>query len=87
MWLPLQVSRSATKAEDKRRRAQRENSDLAPVVRWLEAAWPGPSREELVQDIPATKHLVDQWETVRVDERGVLTKQRVAGGGEVTRGW
>ena len=75
------MSSSATDAEDKWRKAQREDSDLAPLVRWLEAGQVRPSREEVAQESPATKHLVDQWETLRVDERGVLVKQWVAAGG------
>ena len=61
MCLRLQVSSSATEAEDKWRKAQREDSDLAPVVCWLEAGQVRPSREEVAQESFATKHLVDQW--------------------------
>ena len=66
--LRLQVLADATESDEKWRRAQREDSDLAPIVRWLEAGVGRPSWELVAAESPATKCLVDQWETLRVDD-------------------
>ncbi|MPC98191.1 hypothetical protein E2C01_093547 [Portunus trituberculatus] len=55
--------------------------DLAPIVRWLEAGGERPAWIEVAAESPATKCLADQWEALRVDERGVLAKRWEAAGG------
>ena len=76
--LRLQVLASATEGSDRWREAQRGDSDLAPIFQWLEAGGERPSWEAVASESPATKCLVDQWETLRMDARGVLVKRWVA---------
>ncbi|MPC58654.1 hypothetical protein E2C01_052661 [Portunus trituberculatus] len=47
------------------RDAQQANPTLAPVLRWLEDG-ELPSRKELLQENPAIKALVEQWEMLQV---------------------
>ncbi|XP_042889542.1 uncharacterized protein LOC122264610 [Penaeus japonicus] len=72
-----QVLECATKGDDEWRKAQREDSDLAPIVRWLKGLSGRPSWEAVAAKSPTTKCLVDQWETLRVDQSGVLVKHWV----------
>lgn len=77
--------RDTDEGDNRWKRTQREDSELAPVVRWLEAGEEHPSREELVDKSPVTKHLVGQagivslrvGEALGDDRRG---NSRVAGG-------
>jgi len=72
----LQVQAEAGGAQDRWRRAQREDPDLAPVVRWLESSTTRPRWEEVAPESPATKCLVDQWAALRLDA-GVLQRRWV----------
>ena len=85
----LCVPANAAECDDKWRAAQRGDPDLAPLVRWLEASGERPSWSEVAAESPVTKCLADQWETLRVDQRGVLVKCWVAAGGveRETPGW
>ena len=69
--------------EEKWREAQRGDSDLAPLMRWLERD-ERPGREELSPESPATKFLESQWAMLRL-ENGVLQRrwEDVATGGSV----
>ncbi|XP_050714146.1 protein NYNRIN-like [Eriocheir sinensis] len=69
------VLAGVAEGDDKWRKAQREDADLAPIIQWLEAGGERPGWEAVAVESPATKCLVDQWETLRVDERGVLVKR------------
>ena len=79
----LQVLADATEC-DKWRKAQRE--DLSHSHHPVARNWLGyPIWGLVVADIPVTKCLVDQWETLQMDERGVLVKLWVALGDST--GW
>ena len=78
MCLRLQLLAGAAEGSERWRKAQREDPDLAPVVQWLEAGGERPSWKVVAPQSPATKCLVDQWETLRLDESGVLEKRWVA---------
>lgn len=79
--LRLRVVADLAEAHAKWHKAQREDSDLAPIIQWLEAGGERPSWEAVAAESPATKCLVDQWETLRVDEHGVLVKRWVESSG------
>ncbi len=63
------------------------HSVRTPIIHWLEAGGGRPSWEAVAPESPATKCLVDQWETLRVDERGVLVKRWVALSGVGSDAW
>ena len=54
--------------------AQHVDPDIALVLRWVEEG-EQPPKEELSLESPATKALVEQWKTLRVQD-GVLQKGR-----------
>ena len=88
MCLRLQLLAGAAEGSERWRKAQREDSDLAPIVQWLEASGELPSWEVVVApQSPATKCLVDQWETLRLNESGVLEKRWVVFGGTHSDAW
>ena len=52
--------------------AQHADPDIAPALRWVEEG-EQPPKEELSPESPVTKALVEQWETLGVQD-GVLQK-------------
>ena len=48
---------------------------LPPTVQWFEAGGERLSWEVVATLSPATEFLVDQWETLRLDESRVLEKR------------
>ena len=76
----LYVDGGASEARERWRDAQRADADLAPVIRWLEAG-ERPGREELAPESPATKHLVEQWAALRLQE-GVLQRRWESASGQ-----
>lgn len=70
----LRVMENASETNDRWRSAQREDTDLAPVIRWLEVGSERPVWEEVTAESPATKHFVEQWATLKPDH-GVLLKR------------
>ncbi|KAK8400958.1 hypothetical protein O3P69_002622 [Scylla paramamosain] len=56
------VLASAAEGDDKWRKAQREDSDLAPIIQWLEAGGGRPRWEAVAPESPASKCLVDHRE-------------------------
>ncbi|XP_045124905.1 uncharacterized protein LOC123512544 [Portunus trituberculatus] len=83
----LRVPAGAAECDERWRAAQRMDPDLAPIVRWLEAGGERPGWIEVAAESPATKCLADQWEALRVDERGVLVKRWEAAGGVRSDAW
>ena len=83
----LRVPADANECGEQWRVAQRSDPDLVPIVRWLEAGEERPSWLEVAAESPATKCLADQWEAMRVDERGVLVKRWEAAGGVGRDAW
>ncbi|XP_050705336.1 uncharacterized protein LOC126990695 [Eriocheir sinensis] len=81
------VLAGVAEGDDKWRKAQREDADLAPIIQWLEAGGERPGWEAVAVESPATKCLVDQWETLRVDKSGVLVKRWVALSGVGGNAW
>ena len=69
----LCVDGGAREARERWRDAQRADADLAPVIRWLEAG-ERPGREEIAPESSATKHLVEQWAMLRLQE-GVVQRR------------
>ncbi|ROT85912.1 hypothetical protein C7M84_003952 [Penaeus vannamei] len=72
----LVVSESIAEADKRWREDQQKDQDLAPVIQWLEAGKKRPQWEAVSPESPATKFLVDQWETLRL-ENGVLQRSWV----------
>ena len=70
----LRVLEDSSETDGRWRRAQRGDTDLAPVIRCLEAGGERPSWEVISAESPSTKHLVEQWATLKLD-RGVLLKR------------
>lgn len=83
----LTVPANATEGNDRWREAQSADPALAPVVRWLRASGERPRWEEVSAESPATKCLVDQWETLRLDRWGVLVKRWEVLGGVGRDAW
>ncbi|KAK4309250.1 hypothetical protein Pmani_007956 [Petrolisthes manimaculis] len=82
----LFVAQDLQEADNKWRKSQREDSDLTPVIRWLEAGPERPNWEEVAAESTTTKCLEEQWETLRLD-RGILSKHWVSTGESSTGMW
>ncbi|KAK3882385.1 hypothetical protein Pcinc_013251 [Petrolisthes cinctipes] len=82
----LLVAQDLQEADNKWRKSQREDSDLAPVIHWLEAGLERPNWEEVAAESTTTKCLEEQWETLRLD-RGLLSKHWMSTGGSSTGMW
>lgn len=72
----LTVAHDTAEADDKWEKDQREDPDVSPVIRWMEAGSERPSKEAVSPESPATKCLVDQWEALRLRE-GILQRRWV----------
>lgn len=83
----LRVPANTAECNERWRVAQRSDPDLAPVVRWLEASDERPSWQVVAAESPAAKCLVSQWETLSIDESGVLVKRWEAVGGMGRDAW
>lgn len=77
----LCVDGGTKEAQERWRDAQRADADLAPVIRWLEAG-ERPGKEEIAPESPATKHLVEQWTMLRLQEGVVQRRWESASGRE-----
>ncbi|KAK3878771.1 hypothetical protein Pcinc_016582 [Petrolisthes cinctipes] len=82
----LLVAQDLREADNKWRKSQREDSDLASVIRWLVAGPERPNWEEVMAESTTTKCLEEQWEKLRLD-RGLLSKHWVSTGGSSTGMW
>ncbi|KAK3878810.1 hypothetical protein Pcinc_016620 [Petrolisthes cinctipes] len=82
----LLVAQDLREADNKWRKSQREDSDLTPVIRWLEAGPERPNWEEVAAESTTTKCFEEQWEKLRLD-RGLLSKHWVSTGGSSTGMW
>ena len=81
----LQVRGGPEEANEQWKRDQRDDSELAPVIAWLEAGEERPGWESVSPQSPVTKCLMEQWETLRLEE-GVLQRRWVdTGRGEDRR--
>lgn len=64
----------SNQSDEKWMRTQREDPDLAPILRWLEDNSEQPSREEVAPEGPVANCLWEQWDTLGLD-KGVLQKR------------
>ena len=72
----LTVAHNTAKADEKWRKDQREDPDLSPVIRWLEAGKERPSKEVVSPESLPIKCLVNQWEVLSLQD-GVLQRRWV----------
>lgn len=72
----LQVLGSAEETNERWRSAQREDPDLVPLIQGLEAGGERPGWEHVSTESPATKCLLEQWESLRLED-GVLQRRWV----------
>ena len=72
----LQVRGGPEEANEQWKRNQRDDSELAPVIAWLEAGEERPGWESVSPQRPVTMCLMEQWETLRLEE-GVLQRRWV----------
>ena len=77
----LQVWGDSVDAEERWRQVQREDDDLTPLVKWMEASPERPGWPQVTAESPVTKHLWQQWAMLRL-ENGVLQRRW-----DDARGW
>ncbi|ROT64723.1 hypothetical protein C7M84_017328 [Penaeus vannamei] len=70
----LQVWGDSVDAEERWRQVQREDDDLTPLIKWMEASPERPSWPQVTAESPVTKHLWQQWAMLRL-ENGVLQRR------------
>ncbi|ROT62945.1 hypothetical protein C7M84_019191 [Penaeus vannamei] len=59
---------------ERRRQVQREDDDLTPLIKWIEASPECPVWPQVTAESPVTKHLWQQWAMLRL-ENGVLQRR------------
>ncbi|ROT72619.1 hypothetical protein C7M84_008980 [Penaeus vannamei] len=69
----LQVWGDSVDAEERWRQVQREDDDLTPLIKWMEASPERPGWPQVTAESPVTKHLWQQWAMLRL-ENGVLQR-------------
>ncbi|ROT77825.1 hypothetical protein C7M84_003484 [Penaeus vannamei] len=70
----LQVWGDSVDAEERWRQVQREDDDLTPLIKWMEASPEHPGWPQVTAESPVTKHLWQQWTMLRL-ENGVLQRR------------
>jgi len=70
----LQVWGDSVDAEERWRQVQREDDDLTPLIKWMEASPERPGWPQVTAESPVTKHLWQQWAMLRL-ENGVLQRR------------
>ena len=63
----VQVECGSRETSERWKDAQHADLDIAPVLLWVEKG-EQPPKEELSPENPATKRLVEQWDTLRVQD-------------------
>nr|XP_027213555.1 uncharacterized protein LOC113806594 [Penaeus vannamei] len=70
----LQVWGDSVDAEERWRQVQREDDDLTPLIKWMEASPERSGWPQVTAESPVTKHLWQQWAMLRL-ENGVLQRR------------
>ncbi|XP_069972959.1 retrovirus-related Pol polyprotein from transposon 412 [Penaeus vannamei] len=70
----LQVWGDSVDAKERWRQVQREDDDLTPLIKWMEASPERPGWPQVTAESPVTKHLWQQWAMLRL-ENGVLQRR------------